>query len=73
MCAWISLLTIVAFALPNTQQILAVYRPGLGKPERTKRFLTWRPSPATAVLAAALFAAAFLSLDRVSEFLYYQF
>ncbi len=69
---WISLL-IVWFA-PNTQQLLAAYRPALALfAERYHGRLAWRPAPLYAVLTAVLALIAIFNLHKQSEFLYFQF
>ena len=73
MYEWIAILMTVIFLAPNTQQILARYRPGLGSPGAWAPRLAWRPSRAWAVACAVIGAIGFLSLHRVSTFLYYQF
>jgi hypothetical protein len=67
---------LVAWGLPNVQQLLRRYRPVLetypGDVPANSR-LAWHPSAAWALLTAAMFIAAVVNLTRVSEFLYYQF
>lgn len=67
-------LLLVVWLLPNTQQWLARYRPVLGMAavELSSR-LSWSFHPAWGGVAGAAFALCLLSLNRVSEFLYYQF
>ena len=67
---------VVAWGLPNVQQLLHRHRPVIATyadellpPGR----LSWRPSAAWALVTAALLLAATVNLTRVSEFLYYQF
>jgi alginate O-acetyltransferase complex protein AlgI len=67
---------LVAWGLPNAQQLLHRYRPVLETyPDDTSApvRLNWQPGAACAVLTAAMFVAAVVNLTRVSEFLYYQF
>jgi D-alanyl-lipoteichoic acid acyltransferase DltB (MBOAT superfamily) len=73
MCVWLAILLAIIFLTPNTQQILARYRPGLGAPDPVSCRLSWTPSRGWAVACAIVAAMGFLSLHRVSEFLYYQF
>ena len=69
---WISLL-IVWFA-PNTQQIMASYKPALDVPEGgTAKRLLWRPSAFAALLIWALGFVAIINLSKQSAFLYFQF
>jgi len=77
---WISLLTFVALALPNTLQILAPYEPALGvKPRATGltrgriRVAEWCPSLPWAIAMSAVAAIAIASIGGPSEFLYWQF
>jgi hypothetical protein len=67
---------VIAWGLPNAQQLLHRHRPVIATyanellaPGR----LSWRPSAAWALLTAALLIAAAVNLTHVSEFLYYQF
>jgi alginate O-acetyltransferase complex protein AlgI len=67
---------VIAWGLPNAQQLLHRHRPVLAtyaedipSPGR----LSWRPSAAWALLTAALLITAAVNLTHVSEFLYYQF
>ena len=67
---------VIAWGLPNAQQLLRSYRPVLHTypgdiPEAGR--LRWRPSAAWALLTAALLITAAVNLTQVSEFLYYQF
>jgi D-alanyl-lipoteichoic acid acyltransferase DltB (MBOAT superfamily) len=70
------LMFVVAWGLPNAQQLLHRYRPVIATyadeilaPGR----LSWRPSAAWALLTAVLLITATINLTHVSEFLYYQF
>jgi hypothetical protein len=74
--AWIALLATIALACPNSQELMARHwfssdPPVAGAP--APRRLSWRPTPAWAVLGAILLAAALGSLSGESTFLYYQF
>jgi D-alanyl-lipoteichoic acid acyltransferase DltB (MBOAT superfamily) len=67
---------VIAWGLPNAQQLLHRHRPVIATyadeilaPGR----LSWRPTAAWALLTAALLIAAAVNLTHVSEFLYYQF
>lgn len=69
---WISLL--IVWLAPNTQQIMAAYKPALDMPKSDKAVrLSWRPSYAW--LAASIWCSAFaiLSISELSEFIYFQF
>ncbi len=67
---WISLL-IVWFA-PNTQQIMAAYKPALDMPEGSAR-LSWQPSARAALIVWLLGFIAIINLNKQSVFLYFQF
>ncbi len=69
---WISLL-IVWFA-PNTQQIMAAYRPALDMPEGAPAtLLRWRPTAYAAIAVWLLGFVAIVNLNKESAFLYFQF
>ena len=72
---WIIILLAIAWFAPNTQQIMARFKPALLIPREMKpaRLLAWRPGVAVAVLTAALAFASIVNLHRQSEFLYFQF
>jgi D-alanyl-lipoteichoic acid acyltransferase DltB (MBOAT superfamily) len=74
--AWVIAAAIIAFAMPNTQEIMRRARPALPG-ERVQapmpRLFGWRPSPAWAIVYGLLFALGLISLSRPSEFLYFQF
>jgi hypothetical protein len=62
---------------PNTQQILAAYRPalmtpGYGELGNAGR-LAWRPNFAWILALAAMGSVAVLSIHRYSEFIYFRF
>jgi len=80
---WLAVLWLV----PNTQQLLARFRPAFNYGPSMRRFdkpvlarfkplrpfLEWRPNIVSAVVVGALVATACLSLQHVSEFLYFEF
>ncbi len=75
---WLAAMFVIAWGLPNVQQLLHRYHPALetypgevGAPYW--KGLIWRPAAGWALLTAALLVAAIINLTRVSEFLYYQF
>jgi D-alanyl-lipoteichoic acid acyltransferase DltB (MBOAT superfamily) len=76
---WLALLGLVVLFAPNSQNICSRFQPVLGVTEPSRHpglfggRLQWRPTTAWAVYIAVVFAASFLSLSTVSEFLYYQF
>jgi hypothetical protein len=72
---WIAAPLAGCWLLPNTQQILAAYRPVL---EAVQAFpgrisVKWAPTLRWAVVVAMMAIASLLSMNRVSEFLYFQF
>ena len=72
--AWIFISLAIVFLAPNTQQIMAKFRPGLGSEmARAPRWATWSPTIGWAIACAIVGGCGVLSLHRVSEFLYYQF
>lgn len=75
--AWLLLCGLIAFTLPNTQQVFGDHGPGLDyRPQvrpRWQAVLQWSPSLLPALVVALLGLVALLSLTRVSEFLYFQF
>ena len=69
---WISLL--IVWIAPNTQELLAGYRPALALfAEHYRGRLAWRPVPLYALLTAVLALIAIFNLHQQSEFLYFQF
>lgn len=74
----ITSLWLAVWMLPNTQQLMAAYRPTLQRvmPQRlplVSTVLRWRPTVAWAVFSAVITVSSLLTLSRVSEFLYFQF
>jgi alginate O-acetyltransferase complex protein AlgI len=77
---WAAILfaTLWVLIAPTTQELMrrrmraSMYRPYI---ERASAHLrpSWKPTPGWVVGSAAIFAAAFLGLSRVSEFIYYNF
>jgi alginate O-acetyltransferase complex protein AlgI len=70
------LLCFVWFA-PNTQEIMAEFRPayrspGPGAPQAPK-WLRWRPSVAWSLVTGLFIGYGILTLSRVSEFIYFNF
>ena len=65
---------LAALFAPNTQQMFAAYAPALETAaERARWAIRWRPTRVWGLLTAAVAVACVLSLDRVTEFLYFQF
>lgn len=63
--------------LPNTQQIMGKFQPAIeiyrGDKRQVWKWLQWRPGWKWAVGSALLMAASIVMIDKVSEFLYFQF
>jgi hypothetical protein len=71
---WIWILLAVVWLAPNTQQIMASSRPGLGIPrESAIARWQWHPSAISAAAVAVVALTAIVNLSRHSEFLYFQF
>ncbi|MBK9161559.1 MAG: MBOAT family protein [Nitrosomonadales bacterium] len=69
---WISLL--IVWLAPNTQQIMAGFRPALDVPSGGRaRWLLWRPSLPSALAVWLIGFIAVINLNRQSAFLYFQF
>jgi len=83
--AWMLALLMLALIPPNILQLMYAHDPAITLPlpyaqdrrpapfRRVFARLAWRPSPAWAVATAALSAGGILALNRVTEFLYWQF
>lgn len=68
------LLFCVVMFVPNTQQFMNSYWPAIRQTPTYLKFpWRWRPTAWRAVYVAILACASALSLNRVSEFLYFQF
>jgi len=76
---WIAALAFIAFACPNTLQILSRYEPALGWKAHphdgatTNPRVLWAPSLAWAVAVSMIATIGILYLGGRSEFLYWQF
>lgn len=72
--AWVAAAATIAFALPNSQELLCRYRPAFRAVSRDGSARpVWRVTSGWAAAAGALFALCLLSLSRPTEFLYFQF
>lgn len=78
--AWVSIGGLIAFMLPNTQQIMDKFDPAFDYALHRDaprgvlaRLLSWRPSPQWACATGVLLVFCLLSLNRPAEFLYFQF
>jgi D-alanyl-lipoteichoic acid acyltransferase DltB (MBOAT superfamily) len=74
---WLLFLLALCWLAPNTQQLLATYRPALMTPGYDDLGdagrLAWRPSRAWLVAVVLLGAVGLLSVHRYSEFIYFRF
>jgi alginate O-acetyltransferase complex protein AlgI len=70
-------LLLVTFLAPNTQEMMARYRPGLptfaGDMPAPPRFVAWQARPAWALVMVGALLLALSRMSGVSPFLYYQF
>jgi D-alanyl-lipoteichoic acid acyltransferase DltB (MBOAT superfamily) len=69
------LAAVLAFAMPNTQEIFCHYEPAIEKIFHASRgpMPPWRPRTSWSLAMAALFLGCLFSMNKVSEFLYFQF
>ena len=75
---WIPALLCVVLVMPNTQQIVDTSRPwggafSTGWKSHWPSQIAWRPTTASACLVAVLLLISILHMNRISEFVYYQF
>jgi len=72
---WIVILMAISWFAPNTQQIMARFKPALGMPRDLPpaRLLLWRPRVAVAMITAVVAFITIVNLQGYSEFLYFQF
>jgi D-alanyl-lipoteichoic acid acyltransferase DltB (MBOAT superfamily) len=75
--AWLGTLLLLVWSAPNTQEIMRAYRPALGFSagpiQGIGHHVRWRPNLRSAIVVAVIAAVSILSLNRVTEFLYFQF
>ena len=66
---------LIAFLAPNTQEIFDHYEPCSDRifQLQGKRSFRWRPAPGWSLVFVLLFFSCLLSMNRVTEFLYFQF
>ena len=69
---WLTAGFLIVWALPNTQQWLANFSPAWDNVTSLSR-LAWKPTRLKAIMVGALLGFSLLCLNRVSEFLYFQF
>lgn len=71
---WIWILLLIIWFAPNTQQIMAAYKPALDVPKDSKaKRLLWQPSHTCLVASVLCSVFAILSISELSEFIYFQF
>ncbi|CAH0218559.1 Peptidoglycan O-acetyltransferase [Massilia sp. Bi118] len=72
---WVVIGGLIAFCLPNTQQIMVRYESALGGASRPYRatWQVWQPSRRWGIYIGAILLGSMLSLSRPAEFLYFQF
>jgi alginate O-acetyltransferase complex protein AlgI len=64
---------LLALAAPTTNDIFFHYKPSLDRILQARPVLSWRPRPGWGLACAALFIGCVFGMNRVSEFLYFQF
>ncbi|MBA3710679.1 MAG: hypothetical protein H0W83_17880 [Planctomycetes bacterium] len=69
---WIVALLLIALFVPNSQEIMRLSQPSLSPVESESR-IVWRPSFRWAIVTGVVLVMTFMCLNRVSEFLYFQF
>ncbi|MBI3433453.1 MAG: MBOAT family protein [Hydrogenophilales bacterium] len=69
---WVAALWALAWLAPNTQQIMAAFRPALGEVSYSGR-LCWRPNAPWLLGIAVGLLYTVTEMGKVSEFLYFQF
>lgn len=71
---WFIVCGFITWLLPNTQQLMAAYRPVIELHHRRSIIrLMWRPTISWAIVISLLALWALQSMNRISEFLYFQF
>ena len=74
---WVAGAALLAFAAPNTQEIMCRFEPALVDARRALRCATprlaWLPTRRSAVLLGLVFGFGILALSRPTQFLYFQF
>ncbi len=71
---WILVCLLIVWIAPNSQQMMANFKPGLNMPEDSaaKRLL-WQPSYTWLVASVVCAVFSILSISELSEFIYFQF
>ncbi len=70
---WIASGLLIAWFAPNTQQIMANYKPALIVPDDDSTCWLWQPSWAWLVTSVIVAVFSLLSISKLSEFIYFQF
>ena len=70
---WLLICALITWLAPNTQQLMRGYRPALGVDDGARAGLRWRPAWGWLAATAALATFGILSLNALSEFIYFQF
>ncbi|MFZ5524131.1 MAG: MBOAT family O-acyltransferase [Pseudomonadota bacterium] len=71
---WIPALLLIVWLAPNTQQMLAAYRPALNLLADSKpKWLQWQPNHAWLAAGVLCSVYATISITKISEFIYFQF
>jgi alginate O-acetyltransferase complex protein AlgI len=75
--SWILVASLIAFCMPNTQQLMGRFEPALAYRLENRRVSIfnwqWKPQILWALVISMLLVGSLLSLNRPSEFLYFQF
>jgi len=73
----IFILLVIVFFFPNTQQVMQKFRSAIdiyrGDNTGVRSWLQWEPSWKWAVFSAVIMTTSIVMIDKVSEFLYFQF
>ena len=69
----LALAALLAFCAPNTQQLFQRYAPCLDAVPARATGLSWKPTAGWSLAFAALLVCCVFNMNRVSEFLYFQF
>jgi len=70
-------LFLIIYLMPNTQQLFESYEPSLEPKRNEHRWglerINWAPNWQWAAICSTMFAVSLLNMNRVSEFIYFQF
>ncbi len=70
---WISIGLLIVWLTPNSQQIMANFKPALMMPEEVSTRWLWHTSWAWLVVSVVTAVSAMLFISKMSEFIYFQF